>query len=93
VTNDKTQGTMNVRGVVSLAESPIYLMTVDPRIKSLKDFGEGDRIAVSAIKITVQALRSGQLEVKNYAAILPYNYEMLAGNNARHALSVPLGAT
>jgi NitT/TauT family transport system substrate-binding protein len=118
---DKTQGTMNVRGVVSLAESPIYLMTVDPRIQSLKDFGEKDRIAVSAIKVTmqalllnmaaarewgwdarfkldpltvamshpvsVQALRSGQLEVKNYAAILPYNYEVLAGNNARQLMT------
>lgn len=118
---DKTQGTSSVRGVVTLAESPIYLITVDPRIKSIKDFGEGDRIAVSAIKVTlqalflnlaaarewgwdarfrldplavamahplsVQALRSGQLDVKNYAAILPYNYEVLAGNNARQLLT------
>jgi NitT/TauT family transport system substrate-binding protein len=118
---DKTQGTMNVRAIVTLAESPIYLMTVDPRIKSLKDFGEGDRIAVSAVKVTmqalflnlaaarewgwdarfkldpltvamshplsVQAMRSGQLEVKNYAAILPYNYEVLAGNNARQLMT------
>ena len=31
-------------------------MTVDPRIKSLKDFGENDRIAVTAVKVTMQAL-------------------------------------
>lgn len=118
---DKTQGTMNVRGVVALCESPIYLMTVDPRITSLKDFGEGDRIAVTAVKVTMQALllnmaaarewgwdarfkldplavnmphptavaalRSGQLEVKNYAATLPYNYEVLAGKNARQLMT------
>jgi NitT/TauT family transport system substrate-binding protein len=118
---DKTQGTMNVRGVTSLCGSPIYLMTVDPRIKSIKDLGEGDRIAVSAVKITMQALflnlaaarewgwdarfkldplavsmshplsiaalRSGNLEVKNYAAIVPYNYEVLAVGNARQLMT------
>jgi len=118
---DKTRGTMNVRGVTSLCGSPIFLMTVDPRIKSIKDLGEGDRIAVSAVKVTMQALflnlaaarewgwdarfkldpltvsmshplsiaalRSGQLEVKNYAAIVPYNYEVLAAGNARQLMT------
>jgi NitT/TauT family transport system substrate-binding protein len=118
---EKTQGSMNVRGVVTLCGSPIYLITVDPRIKSVKDFGPNDRIAVSAVKVTLQALflnlaaarewgwdqrfrldplavsmshplsiaalRSGQLEVKNYAAIVPYNYEVLAAGNARQLLT------
>lgn len=118
---DKTQGTLNVRGVTSLCGSPIYLMTVDPRIKSVKDFQEGDKIAVSSVKVTIQALvlnlaaarewgweqrfkldplavsmshplsiaamKSGKLEVKNYAAIVPYNYEVMAGGNARQLLT------
>jgi NitT/TauT family transport system substrate-binding protein len=118
---DKTQGTMNVRGIATMCDSPIFLMTVDPRIKSLKDFGEGDRIAVSAVKVTmqalflnlaaarewgwdarfkldpltvsmshpmsIQALRSGKLEVKNYAAIVPYNYEVLTAGNARQLMT------
>ncbi len=118
---DKTQGTMNVRGIATMCDSPIFLMTVDPRIQSLKDFGEGDRIAVSAVKVTmqalflnlaaarewgwdarfkldpltismshpmsIQALRTGKLEVKSYAAIVPYNYEVLAGGNARQLMT------
>ncbi|MBS0244730.1 MAG: ABC transporter substrate-binding protein, partial [Proteobacteria bacterium] len=118
---DKTQGSLKVRGISALCDSPIYLMTVDPRIKSIRDFGDTDRIAVSNVKVTMQALtldlaaarewgweqrfkldpltvamshptavaalRSGKLEVKNYAAILPYNYEVLAGGNARQLLS------
>ncbi len=117
---DKTQGTMNVRGIATMCDSPIFLMTVDPRIKSLKDFGEGDRIAVSAVKVTmqalflnlaaarewgwdarfkldpltvsmshpmsIQALRTGKMEVKSYAAIVPYNYE-LAASNARQLMT------
>ena len=118
---DKTQGTMNVRGIAAMVDSPIFLMTVDPRIKSLKDFGEGDRIAVSAIKVTmqalflnlaaarewgwdarfkldpltvsmshpmsIQALRTGKIEVKSYAAIVPYNYEVLTASNARQLMT------
>jgi NitT/TauT family transport system substrate-binding protein len=114
---DKTQGTMNVRGIATMVDSPIFLMTVDPRIKSITDYGEGDRIAVSAVKVTmqalflnlaaarewgwearfrldpltvsmshpmsIQALHSGKLEVKNYAAIVPYNHEVLKAGNAR----------
>jgi NitT/TauT family transport system substrate-binding protein len=118
---DKTQGTMNVRGIATMVDSPIFLMTVDPRIQSLKDFGEGDRIAVSAVKVTmqalflnlaaarewgwdarfkldplavsmshpmsIQALRTGRMEVKNYAAIAPYNYEVITGANARQLMT------
>jgi NitT/TauT family transport system substrate-binding protein len=118
---DKTQGTMNVRGIATMVDSPIFLMTVDPRIKALRDYGEGDRIAVSAVKVTmqalflnlaaarewgwearfkldpltvsmshpmsIQALRSGKLEVKNYAAIVPYNYEVLKASNARQLMT------
>jgi len=118
---DKTQGTMNVRGIATMVDSPIFLMTVDPRIKALKDYGEGDRIAVSAVKVTmqalflnlsaarewgwdarfkldplavsmshpmsIQALRTGKMEVKNYAAIVPYNYEVIAASNARQLMT------
>jgi NitT/TauT family transport system substrate-binding protein len=112
---------MNVRGIATMVDSPIFLMTVDPRIKSLKDFGEGDRIAVSAVKVTmqalflnlaaarewgwdarfkldpltvsmshpmsIQALRTGKIEVKSYAAIVPYNYEVLTASNARQLMT------
>ena len=118
---EKTQGTMNVRGIATMCDSPIFLMTVDPRIQSLRDFGEGDRIAVSAVKVTmqalflnlaaarewgwdarfkldsltismshpmsIQALRTGRMEVKNYAAIVPYNYEVLAASGARQLMT------
>lgn len=118
---EKTQGSLNVRGVAALCETPIFLLTVDPRIKSIRDYGQGDRIAVSAVKVTLQALflnlaaarewgwderfrldplavsmshplsiaalRSGNLEVKSYAAIVPYNYELTASPNVRQLMT------
>ena len=53
---DKTRGPQKVKGVMALSSSPIFLISTDPRIRSLRDFGENDRIAVSAVKVTLQAI-------------------------------------
>jgi NitT/TauT family transport system substrate-binding protein len=53
---DKTRGAQKVRGVLPLSSSPMLVTSTDPRIHSLKDFTDKDRIAVSAIKVTDQAI-------------------------------------
>ncbi|MEA2728706.1 MAG: sulfonate transport system substrate-binding protein [Acetobacteraceae bacterium] len=53
---DKTRGAQKVRGMMPLCSSPMFLTSTDPRIHSLKDFTDKDRIAVSAIKVTDQAI-------------------------------------
>jgi NitT/TauT family transport system substrate-binding protein len=53
---DKTRGPQKVRGVLPLCSSPMFVTSTDPRIHSLKDFTDKDRIAVSAIKVTDQAI-------------------------------------
>jgi NitT/TauT family transport system substrate-binding protein len=53
---DKTRGPQKVKGVMALSSSPIFVVSTDPRIKSIRDFGENDRIAVSAVKVTLQAI-------------------------------------
>jgi len=52
---DRTRGRQNVRGVASLGNFPYYLISNDPRIKSLDDFGPRDRIAVPAVGVSVQS--------------------------------------
>ncbi len=53
---DKTRGAQKVRGMMPLCSSPMFLVSTDPRIQSIKDFTDKDRIAVSAIKVTDQAI-------------------------------------
>ena len=53
---DKTRGAQRVRAVTPLSGGPILLLSTDPRIRSIRDFGPNDRIAVSAIKVTAQAI-------------------------------------
>jgi NitT/TauT family transport system substrate-binding protein len=53
----RTQGTQNqVIGIGSLNTMPMYLMTRNPDIKSVKDFSEKDRIVVSGVKVSTQAV-------------------------------------
>jgi NitT/TauT family transport system substrate-binding protein len=53
---DKTRGENKVRGIMPLSSSPIVMLSIDPRIKTLRDFREGDKIGISAIKVTDQAV-------------------------------------
>ena len=53
---DKTKGSQKVRGLAPLCSSPMYVVSTDPRIRTLADFTAKDRIAVSAIKVTDQAI-------------------------------------
>ncbi len=54
---DKTHGAQQYEALcVPLASSPVFLISNDPRIQSLKDFRDGDKISVSAIKVTDQAI-------------------------------------
>jgi NitT/TauT family transport system substrate-binding protein len=63
---DKTRGARKVRIVTPLSSSPIWLLTNDPHIHSIRDFGPNDRIAVSAIKVTSQALSLQMAAAKEY---------------------------
>src|SRR5262249_11794829 len=51
---DKMNG--DVKSVGALDSMPLYLNTRDPNVKSLKDFGQKNKIAVPAIKSSVQAM-------------------------------------
>ncbi len=52
---DRTRGRQNVRGVASLGNFPYYLISNNPRIKTIGDFTPRDRIAVPATGVSVQS--------------------------------------
>jgi NitT/TauT family transport system substrate-binding protein len=53
---DKTHGAQKVRGIMPLSGSAIVMLSIDPRIKTLRDLADGDKIGISAIKVTDQAV-------------------------------------
>lgn len=52
---DRTFGKQNVRGVASLGNFPYYLVSNNPKVKSIADFSEKDRIALPAVTVSVQS--------------------------------------
>jgi NitT/TauT family transport system substrate-binding protein len=52
----KTKGNYNVKAVASINSMPLYLNTVNPKVKALRDFTPADRIALPAVKVSIQAV-------------------------------------
>jgi len=51
---DKTRGQIN--GASAMTTYPLYLITRNPAVKSVKDFAATDKIAVPPVKISTQAI-------------------------------------
>lgn len=58
---DRTKGRQNVKAVAALGSLPNYLLSNNPKVKSIKDFTDKDRIAVPAAGTGFQS-RTLQLE-------------------------------
>ena len=52
----KTRGNYNVKAVSSINSMPLYLTTINPKVKTLKDFTDADRIALPAVRVSIQAV-------------------------------------
>jgi NitT/TauT family transport system substrate-binding protein len=65
----RTKGTpQEVRGISALTSQPVLLNTRDPAIKTIKDFKDSDRIAVPAVRSSVQAITLQMAAAKTYGA-------------------------
>jgi NitT/TauT family transport system substrate-binding protein len=52
----KTRSNLRVKGVAALNAMPIWLTTSNSAVKSIRDFTDKDRIALPAIKVSIQAV-------------------------------------
>ncbi|HTS41904.1 MAG TPA: ABC transporter substrate-binding protein [Xanthobacteraceae bacterium] len=52
----KTRTSLGVKGVAALNSMPLYLNTINPNVKTIKDFTDKDRIALPAVKVSIQAI-------------------------------------
>jgi NitT/TauT family transport system substrate-binding protein len=52
----KTVGNLDVKAVSAINSMPLYLNTRNPDVKSIKDFTDKDRIALPAVKVSIQAV-------------------------------------
>ncbi len=53
---EKTKGNLDVKGVAAMNSMPLYLNVRNPNVKSIKDLTEKDKIALPAVKVSIQAV-------------------------------------
>jgi NitT/TauT family transport system substrate-binding protein len=71
----RTKGTANeVRGVGAVLDMPMELVTTNPNLKSIRDLTKNDKIAVTSIKVSNQALLLQMEAAKEFGDV---NYEKL----------------
>ncbi|MDR2033910.1 MAG: ABC transporter substrate-binding protein [Helicobacteraceae bacterium] len=66
---DKTNG--KVKALLTLNEAPVVFVSNNPKVKTLRDLTDKDRIALPAVKVSIQALvlqiaTAKEFGVKNY---------------------------
>ena len=64
----RTQNNIKVKGIASLNSMPLYLNTINPNVKTIKDFTEKDRIALPAVRVSIQAVILQMAAEKEFGA-------------------------
>lgn len=64
----KTQNNIVVKGVAALNAMPLYLVTTNPKVKTIKDFTEKDKIALPGVKTSIQAVTLQMAAEKAFGA-------------------------
>jgi NitT/TauT family transport system substrate-binding protein len=52
----RTLGHQDIKGIAALNTMPLFLNTIDPKVKTIKDFTDKDRIALPAVRVSFQAV-------------------------------------
>ena len=68
----KTKGNVGIKGMAAITSYPLYFVTRNPDLKSLKDLSQKDKIAVPSVKISTQAL---MLQMAAFDLFGPGNYQ------------------
>jgi NitT/TauT family transport system substrate-binding protein len=63
---DRTRGNANVKGMASMTSIPMYLNTRAPHLKSIRDLTPTDKIAVTAVKVSIPAIIMQMAAIKDH---------------------------
>lgn len=72
---DRTKGKGDVKGVAAMSTMPMYLNTSAAHLKKLDDVKEGDKIAVTAVKVSIPAIIMQMYAKEKNGAATAYKYD------------------
>lgn len=72
----RTQDNLNVKGITTLCSMPLYLVTRNPSIKTVRDYGPSDRISIAGAGSSIQTIVlqmavAKEFGIANYAKLNP----------------------
>jgi len=65
---DRTRGNANVKGVAAMTSIPMYLNTRSPHLNSIRDLRPTDKIAITAVKVSIPAIIMQMAAIKEFGA-------------------------
>lgn len=95
---DRTRSNIGVKALGAVANNNIWLNTRNPGIRSIKDFGDKDRIAVPSLKVSTQALLlhmeaekiwgpGNHTKIDHLVVALPHPEALAALSNPTHEIN------
>jgi NitT/TauT family transport system substrate-binding protein len=72
---DKSKGSANVKGVAAMSAMPMYLNTHADHLRSLDDIQEDEKIAVTAVKVSIPAIIMQMYARKKYGAADTFKFD------------------
>jgi NitT/TauT family transport system substrate-binding protein len=72
---DRTKGNANVKGVAAMSTMPMYLNTRAEHLKTLDDIKDGDKIAVTAVKVSIPAIIMQMYARQKYGAAETFKFD------------------
>lgn len=72
---DRTRGGADVRGVAAMASLPMYLNTTAPHLQSLEDLTDRDKIAVTAVKVSIPSINMQMYAAERYGAADAFRFD------------------
>lgn len=72
---DRTKGNAGVKGVAAMSAMPMYLNTHAEHLRTLDDIREDEKIAVTAVKVSIPAIIMQMYAKKKYGAANTFKYD------------------
>ena len=70
-----TRGSADVRGVAAMSSLPMYLNTTNPALASIDDLAEGDKIAVTAVKVSIPSINMQMYAAERYGVAEAFRFD------------------
>ncbi|HVJ29287.1 MAG TPA: ABC transporter substrate-binding protein [Gammaproteobacteria bacterium] len=72
---DRTRGSADVRGVAAMSSLPMYLNTTNPALASIDDLTATDKIAVTAVKVSIPSINMQMYAAQRYGAAEAFRFD------------------